>query len=132
MEESKGEMKDRTGEKRLPDIREVIVDHYFRELVRDANYENRVRQIVRNSRPFIDAKRKFDFQVSGHTGEDDNGHEVPHAPHNRETVGISAFVETKELEEVRQKIAKAYGKSRVTNADIVRITLEHYLKCNKI
>ena len=44
MEESKGEMKDRTGEKRLPDIREVIVDHYFRELVRDANYENRVRQ----------------------------------------------------------------------------------------
>lgn len=132
MGESKREMKDRTGEKRLPDIREVIVDHYFRELVRDANYESRVRQIVRNSRPFIDAKRKSDFHGSGHTGEDNNGHEVPHAPHNRETIGISAFVETKKLEEVRQKIAKAYGKSRVTNADIVRITLEHYLKCNKI
>lgn len=131
MGEAKRELKDRTGEKRLPDIRDVIVDHYFRELVRDSNYESKVRQIARNSRAFTEAKKRFESQRNGGGRNEFEAHDVPDPPHSRDTVYLSASIESKKLEEVRKKIAKAYGKSKVTNTDVVRITLEHYMRCDK-
>lgn len=57
--------------------------------------------------------------------------EMPDPPHDRETITLAASVEPEKLEEVRKKIMKSYGKSNVTNADVVRITLEHYRNCDK-
>lgn len=129
MGKAKKELKERTGEKRLPDIRDVIVDHYRRELRKNPNYENIVRSVVRNSRAFNEAKRDLTPSKNGEVG--DKKPEMPDPPHDRETITLAASVEPEKLEEVRKKIMKSYGKSNVTNADVVRITLEHYRNCDK-
>lgn len=129
MLEAKREQKDRTGDKKLPDIRDVIVDHYVRELTKDPNYENRVRPNVLKSRPFVEAKKNTD---SSNTSNDKGKRpDVPEAPVTKETVYLAARVETDLLEEVREKIRNSYGKPNVTNADVVRIILEHYKNCDK-
>ncbi len=130
MGKSKKELKDKTGEKKLPDIRDVIVDHYVRELKRDINYENKIRDIVKNSKPFKDAKRKLESKKG--VGFEGDPQYVPSPPQNKENVYLAANIEKEKVEEVKEKIAKAYGKTNVTNADVIRITLEHYNKCAKI
>ena len=126
--DAKKELKDLTGEKRLPDIRDVIVSHYYKEILKDRNYENKVREIVRHSRPFSEAKKKV-LQHSGDTKEEP--HEVPIPPHNDTTTYLAASVENYKIEKVKKKIGRAYGKSNISNADVVRITLEHYLNCDR-
>jgi hypothetical protein len=130
MGEAKTDLKDRTGDKKIPGIRDVIVDHYYRELVINSNYEIKVRQNVRNSRPFVEAKKNFNSSNTGN-GKGKRS-DIPSPPVTKETVYLAAYVETKMLEEVREKIRKYYGKPNVTNADVVRIIIEHYKNCNKI
>ncbi len=126
---AKRDLKERTGEKKLPDIREVIVEHYVEELEKNPNFENNIRSIVRKSRPFDDAKKilrsKKTEDLSDPRGE------IPNPPHDRETITLAAKIESEKLDEVKKKIMRLYGKTSVTNAEVVRITLEHYKNCDK-
>lgn len=125
---AKAELKTRNGSRKVPDTRDIIVDHYVRMLKNDPNFESKCRKIVTNSKPFADAKGLISEVKKPKT----DGDEIPNPPPHEGMTQLAAHVETEKVEAARKKIEEKYGKTSVRNTEIVRIVLEHFISCGNV
>ena len=111
-------MKERSAQKQLPTVRDLLVSTYRQKIKAGLIKAESVRPYVASSSAFQEAIKP-----------DGEGEEVPEPPEKTNEVSLQASVEKWKVEKIRKLIQQKLGKEVVRNADIVRLSVDHYLRC---
>jgi len=111
-------MKERTGQKQLPTLRDLLVSTYRQKVKAGLMRAESVRPYVSSSSAFQEA-----------TKPEAEGEEVPQPPEKTNEVTLHASIEKWKVEKIRKLIQQKLGKEVVRNTDIVRLSVDHYLRC---
>jgi Histidine kinase-, DNA gyrase B-, and HSP90-like ATPase len=105
---------------KLPPISEVLEGFWRAQIERKALDPTKVRHILRDAPTFRKAARASEEGT------------IPGPPDKkgRGLVPLHAEVDGVLVQEAKELIAKRFGKAEVTNADVVRTSLEHLLQCD--
>ena len=116
--DARQKMRERLGQKQLPTVRDLLVWTYRQKIKSGELKAASVRTYVATSSAFVEAGKP--------SIEED---EVPEPPEKTNEVTLQASVEKWKVEKIRKLIRRKLGKEVVKNTDIVRISVDHYLRC---
>jgi hypothetical protein len=116
--EARRAMKEQVGQKQLPTVRDLLVWAY-REKIRAGKLKpGTLRSYIGSSSAFQEALKPASEEE-----------EVPEPPKKIDEVTLSANIEKWKVDKMRRLIQQKLGKPVVRNTDIVRLSVDHYLRC---